>query len=111
MTLPLDRVQGTLDMLILQTLVAGAQHGWAISHQIRDRSGDSLQVNQGALYPALHRLEDRGWVIADWGISDNNRRARFYRLTRDGRAQLATETESWLEFIRAVNRVMQIAPA
>jgi transcriptional regulator len=110
-TLPLDRVQGTLDMLILKTLVAGPQHGWAISHQIRDRSGELLQVNQGALYPALHRLEDRGWVVADWGLSENNRRARFYRLTRDGRAQLATETESWLEFIRAVNLVMQFTPA
>jgi transcriptional regulator len=110
-TLPLDRVQGTLDMLILKTLVTGPRHGWAISHQIRDRSGETLQVNQGALYPALHRLEDRGWVVADWGVSENNRRARFYRLTRDGRSQLATETESWLEFIRAVNLVMQIAPS
>ena len=111
MALPLDRVQGTLDMLILKTLAAGPQHGWAISHQIRDRSGETLQVNQGALYPALHRLEDRGWVLAEWGVSENNRRARFYRLTREGRAQLATETESWLEFIRAVNLVMQIGPA
>ena len=111
MTLPLDRVQGTLDMLILKTLVAGPQHGWAISHQIRDRSGELLQVNQGALYPALHRLEDRGWVSAEWGTSGNNRKARFYRLTAEGRGQLRVETEGWLEFIRAVNLVMQITPA
>ena len=111
MNLPLDRVQGTLDMLILKTLIAGPQHGWAISHHIRDRSRDALQVNQGALYPALHRLEDRGWVSAEWGTSENNRKARFYRLTAEGRAQLRAETEGWLEFIRAVNLVMQINPA
>ncbi len=111
MTLPLDRVQGTLDMLILRTLTAGPRHGWAISHHIRSTSGDALQVNQGALYPALHRLEDRGWVSAEWGTSENNRKARFYRLTADGRAQLRVETEGWLEFIRAVNLVMQINPA
>ena len=111
MTLPLDRVQGTLDMLILKTLIAGPQHGWAISHHIRATSGEALQVNQGALYPALHRLEDHGWVSAEWGTSDNNRKARFYRLTAEGRAQLRVETEGWLEFIRAVNLVMQISPA
>ena len=111
MTLPLDRVQGTLDMLILKTLIAGPQHGWAISHHIRSTSRDALQVNQGALYPALHRLEDRGWVSAEWGTSENNRKARFYRLTAEGRGQLRAETEGWLEFIRAVNLVMQINPA
>lgn len=108
MGLPLDRVQGTLDMLILKTLIAAPQHGWAISHHIRATSRDALQVNQGALYPALHRLEDRGWVSAEWGTSENNRKARFYRLTADGRNQLRVETEGWLEFIRAVNLVMQI---
>ena len=111
MTLPLDRVQGTLDMLILRTLLTGPQHGWAISHNIRTTSRDQLQVNQGALYPALHRLEDRGWVSAEWGTSENNRKARFYRLTAEGRGQLRAETEGWLEFIRAVNLVMQINPA
>ena len=110
MPLPLDRVQGTLDMLVLKSLLAGPRHGWAISHHIRESSREAFQVNQGALYPALHRLEDRGWVRAHWGTSENNRRARFYELTREGRAQLVTETADWLEFIRAVNLVMQISP-
>ena len=108
---PIDRIQGTLDMLILRTLLPGPMHGWAISHHIRDTSRDVLQVNQGALYPALRRLEDRGWVSARWGVSDTNRRARFYTLTAAGRRQLARETEGWLEFIRAVHRVMQLTPA
>jgi len=111
MPLPLDRVQGTLDMLILKTLLPGRQHGWAIAHHIRATSVETLHVNQGALYPALHRLEDKGWVSAEWGTSENNRKARFYRLTAEGRGQLRVETEGWLEFIRAVNLVMQIAPA
>ena len=106
---PLDRVQGTLDMLILKTLSLGRMHGWGISFHIRQTSGEVLQVNQGALYPALHRLEERGWVAAEWGTSDNNRRARFYALTAAGRRQLARETEGWLEFIRAVQSVMQLA--
>jgi len=105
----LDRIPGTVDMLILKTLLAGPMHGWGISHTIRQRSRDVLQVNQGALYPALHRLEDRGWVEAEWGVSESNRRARFYTLTAEGRAQLAVETEGWLEFVRAVHRVMQLA--
>lgn len=114
MTAPLDRldrIQGTLDMLILRTLSGGAMHGWGISHEIRARSSEALQVNQGALYPALHRLEERGWVSADWGLSDNNRRARFYTLTADGRAQLAHQTADWLAFVRAVHQVMQQSPA
>jgi len=106
-----DRIQGTVDMLILKTLSGGTLHGWAISHHIRQSSHDVLQLNQGALYPALHRLEDRGWVTAEWGTSDSNRRARFYSLTAAGRQQLAVETEGWLEFVRAVHRVMQLAPA
>ena len=109
MSLPFDRVQGTLDMLILKTLLAGRQHGWAISQTIRERSGEAFQINQGALYPALHRLEDRGWVKAKWGTTEHNRRARFYTLTRAGRAQLTEETNSWLEYIRAVNLVMQLS--
>jgi PadR family transcriptional regulator PadR len=107
-TLPFDRVQGTLDMLILKTLLGGPQHGWAISHAILASSREAFQVNQGALYPALHRLEDRGWVQARWGTTENNRRARFYTLTREGRAQLVTETEGWLEYVHAVNLVMQL---
>jgi len=107
---PIDRVQGTLDMLVLKTLSLGRMHGWGISFHIRQTSGDVLRVNQGALYPALHRLEERGWVVAEWGTSDNNRRARFYALTVVGRRQLARETEGWLEFIRAVQAVMQLAP-
>jgi PadR family transcriptional regulator, regulatory protein PadR len=108
-TLPFDRVQGTLDMLILKTLLPGAQHGWAISRAIRESSGEAFQINQGALYPALHRLEDKGWVRARWGTTENNRRARFYQLTPAGRAQLAAETEGWLEYVRAVNLVMQLS--
>jgi transcriptional regulator len=110
MAAPLDRIQGTLDMLILRTLLPRPMHGWGISHHIRQSSREVLQVNQGALYPALHRLEDRGWVVAEWGVSDSNRRARYYALTAAGRRQLTQETESWLEFIRAVQRVMQLAP-
>jgi transcriptional regulator len=109
LSLPFDRVQGTLDMLILKTLLAGRQHGWAISQTIRERSGEAFQINQGALYPALHRLEDRGWVKAEWGTTENNRKARFYTLTRAGHAQLTEETTSWLEYIRAVNLVMQLS--
>lgn len=105
----LDRIQGTLDMLILRTLSEGAMHGWAISHDIRARSSDALQVNQGALYPALHRLEERGWLSADWGVSENNRRARFYTLTAKGHEQLADQTSDWLAFVRAVHQVMQLA--
>lgn len=106
---PVDRIQGTLDMLILKTLAGQPMHGWGISHHIRQHSGDVLRVNQGALYPALHRLEDRGWVSAEWGVSDSNRRARFYTLTAQGRKQLARETAGWLEFIRAVHAVMQLS--
>jgi len=109
-TPPVDRIQGTLDMMILKTLTRGPAHGWAISFHIRETSGEVLRVNQGALYPALHRLEDRGWVQAAWGVSDRNRRARFYTLTAAGRRQLARDTEGWLQFIRAVHGVMQLAP-
>ncbi len=107
----LDRIQGTLDMLILRTLRDRAMHGWAISHHIRASSSEALQVNQGALYPALHRLEERGWLTADWGVSENNRRARFYALTDEGRQQLADQTSDWLAFVRAVHQVMQLTPA
>ncbi|HUL74879.1 MAG TPA: PadR family transcriptional regulator [Vicinamibacterales bacterium] len=102
-----DLLQGTLDLLILKTLALGAQHGWGISQRIQQVSGDVLQVNQGSLYPALHRLEEQGWVASEWGVSDNNRQAKFYRLTRAGERQLARETESWEQMAAAVARILQ----
>ena len=101
-----DLLQGTLDVLVLKTLSAGPMHGWGISQRIQQWSEDVLEVNQGSLYPALHRLEEKGWIAAEWGNSDNNRRARFYSLTRSGRRQLAEETESWERFAAAVGRVL-----
>src|SRR6476646_10696074 len=91
----IDLLQGTLDLLILRALRTGTMHGWAISERIQQISQDVLQVNQGSLYPALHRLEHRDWVAAEWGISELGRRARFYRLTTAGRKQLQTETADW----------------
>src|SRR5262245_51330049 len=101
-----DLLQGTLDVLVLKTLSAGPMHGWGISQRIQQLSQDVLEVNQGSLYPALHRLEEKGWISAEWGNSENNRRARFYSLTRLGRRQLAEETESWERFAAAVGRVL-----
>jgi transcriptional regulator len=101
-----DLLQGTLDVLILKTLANGQMHGWGISQRIQQLSQDVLAVNQGSLYPALHRLELKGWIEAEWGSSENNRRARFYDLTRSGRRQLAEETESWERFAAAVGRVL-----
>ena len=106
---PTDRLQGTLDLLVLRVLREGTMHGWGISQRIQLISRNVLQVNQGSLYPALRRLEERGWISAEWGMSENNRRARFYRLTAAGRRQLAQETESWQEFVLAVTRVLQTA--
>ena len=102
-----ELLQGTLDLLILRTLHADPMHGWGIAQRIQNGSRHILQVQQGSLYPALHRLEERGWIAAEWGISDNNRRARFYRLTAAGRRQLARETESWRQFAGAVQLVLQ----
>jgi PadR family transcriptional regulator, regulatory protein PadR len=107
--LPSDRLQGTLDLLILRILRQERMHGWGIAQQIQQISRDVLQVNQGSLYPALRRLEERGWITADWGTSENNRRARFYVLTASGRKQLTRETASWEEFVLAVTRVLQTA--
>jgi len=107
--LPSDRLQGTLDLLILRVLRQERTHGWGIAQQIQQISRDVLQVNQGSLYPALRRLEERGWIGAEWGTSDNNRRARFYQLTAAGRRQLTQETASWEEFVLAVTRVLQTA--
>jgi PadR family transcriptional regulator PadR len=102
-----DLLQGTLDMLILKTLAPGQEHGWAIAQRIQQMSNDVLQVGQGSLYPALHRLEYRGWIRAEWGASENNRRARFYSLTAAGRKQLNAELENWERLTGAVNLVLQ----
>jgi PadR family transcriptional regulator len=102
-----DLLQGTLDLLVLKTLALGPLHGWGISKRIRERSRDVLQVNQGSLYPALYRLEDRGWVESEWGVSPEGRRAKFYRLTADGRKQLSAERAQWRIFTAAVDQVLQ----
>ena len=102
-------LQGTLDLLILRTLQAGAMHGWAIADRIQQISQDVLQVNQGSLYPALHRLEHRGWIEAEWGVSELGRRARFYRLTTAGRRQLALEASEWERMTTAIGRVLKMA--
>ena len=104
-----ELLQGTLDLLILQTLVLGPAHGHTIAYAIEHRSEDVLQVEHGSLYPALHRLEERGWIASFWGTSENNRRARYYRLTPAGRTQLAQQTSRWDELVRAVNRVLRPA--
>jgi PadR family transcriptional regulator, regulatory protein PadR len=104
-----EMVQGTLDMLILRTLVMGPAHGHTIAHAIEQCSDDVLQVEQGSLYPALHRLEDRGWVAAYWGTSENNRKAKYYKLTAVGRKRLTTEKSRWREMVRAIGRVMREA--
>ena len=101
-----DLLQGTLDLLILKTLALGPQHGWGISQRILQISDDVLRVNQGSLYPALHRLEEQGWIDWTWGVSDNNREAKFYRLTRTGQRQLQRETEQWDRMSAAVARVL-----
>ena len=105
----LDLLQGTLDLLILRTLQGGPLHGWAISERIQQISEDVLRVNQGSLYPALHRLEHQGWIEAEWGISELGRRARFYKLTADGRKQLDAERESWQRLTTAIGRVLEMA--
>jgi len=102
-------LQGTLDLLVLQTLVLGPAHGHTIAYAIERRSNDVLQVEHGSLYPALHRLEDRGWIASFWGTSENNRKARYYRLTKAGKKQLAEQTSRWDQLVRAVNRVLRPA--
>lgn len=106
-----DVLQGTLDLLILKAVSLEPMHGWGIAQRIQQISRDALQVNQGSLYPALHRLEDRGWITARWGSSENNRRARFYRLTAAGRTQLTAERANWERFALAVQRVLQAETA
>jgi len=102
-----DLLQGTLDLLILKTLALGPHHGWGVSQRIQQMSREVLQVNQGSLYPALHRLENRGWITAEWGTSENNRKAKFYRLSRRGRAQLETERDQWNRFSEAVGWILE----
>ena len=105
----IDLLQGTLDLLILRTLQVGPMHGWAISERIQQISEDVLQVNQGSLYPALHRLAHRGWIKSEWGISELGRRARFYRLTAAGRKQLEFESRNWDRLAHAIGRVLRMA--
>ncbi len=102
----LDLPQGALDLLILKTIALGPQHGWAISERLHQISGATLQIRQGSLYPALHRLERRGWIKASWGTSDNNRRAKYYELTRKGRAQLGDRTDAWRRLTSVVSLVL-----
>src|SRR5215204_2565664 len=104
----LDLPQGTLDLLILKAVSLGPMHGWAISERIRDVSRATLQIPQGSLYPALHRLERRGWISAEWGASDNNRRAKYYELTRSGRNQLQREADAWRTLTTAVSLVLDM---
>jgi PadR family transcriptional regulator, regulatory protein PadR len=104
-----ELVQGTLDMLILKTLTRGPQHGYGIAQTIRQTSEEVLRVEEGSLYPALHRLEVDGWIDAEWGVSANNRRAKFYRLTARGRKQLAKEADNWERLARAIAQVMETA--
>jgi PadR family transcriptional regulator PadR len=102
----LDVVRGTLDVLILKTVSWGAMHGYAITEAILRQTEDALLVEEGALYPALHRMEAKGWIEAEWGLSDNNRRAKFYRLTPDGRRRLREEMKTWSHYAEAVNKVL-----
>jgi PadR family transcriptional regulator PadR len=104
-----DLLQGTLDLMILRTLDAGSNHGWGISQRIQQISQDVLRINQGSLYPALFRLEAQGWITSEWGSSDNNRRAKYYSLTRSGRRQLIDETENWQRIAEAIARVLEEA--
>ena len=103
----IDLLQGTLDLLVLKTLQPGSTHGWDIAQRIQQVSRDVLKVNQGSLYPALHRLEAQGLVASEWGDSENNRRGKFYKLTPAGRKQLATETDSWERFAGAISLILQ----
>ena len=104
-----DLLQGTLDLLVLRTLVLGPAHGHAIAQAIERGSADVLQVEHGSLYPALHRLEERGWIASFWGTSENNRKAKYYRLTPAGRRQLVAETSRWEQLVKAVGRILHPA--
>ena len=106
-----DNLQGTLTLLVLKTLEQGAMHGWGITLHIQRISNEVLRVEEGSLYPALHRMEQDGWITSDWGLSENNRRARFYRLTAQGRKQLRTECENWQKVTQAVDLVLSFRAA
>jgi PadR family transcriptional regulator PadR len=108
---PGDLLQGTLGILILKALLLRPAHGFAIARWIEDTTSDVLKIEEGSLYPALRRLEDRGWVTSEWGLSENNRRARFYTVTAAGRAHLRSEAAVWLRYSQAVTRVLRAAPA
>ena len=103
-------LQGTLDLLILQTLILGPAHGHTIAHVIEHRSDEVLQVEHGSLYPALHRLQNRGWIAAFWGTSENNRKAKYYRLTPEGKRQLEAQTSRWEQVVRAIGRILKPIP-
>jgi transcriptional regulator len=105
----IDLPQGTLDLLILRTLSLGRQHGWAISERVQQTSSDVLRIQQGSLYPALHRLERRGLIKSQWGTSENNRRAKYYELSKNGRQQLEVETDAWAKLTAAVQQVLETA--
>jgi PadR family transcriptional regulator PadR len=109
MSKQIDLLQGTLDLLILRVVGLEPMHGWGIAQRIQQVSRDVLQVQQGSLYPALHRLEDQGWIVAEWGTSENNRRAKYYRLTRAGRSQLKLERDNWERLAAAVTQILQTA--
>jgi len=104
---PTDLVQGTLDLLILKVVALEPMHGWAIAQRIRQMSGEVLQVGQGALYPALHKLEQNGWISSEWAVSENNRRAKYYTLTKDGRKALQRETADWERLATAISLVVR----
>src|SRR3954462_229438 len=108
---PGDLLQGTLGILILKSLLLGKSHGYAVARWVEDTTGDVLRIEEGSLYPALRRLDDRGWVTSDWGVSENNRRARFYTITAAGRKHLRNEATVWLKYSQAVTRVLRAAPA
>ena len=111
MSKPNDLVQGTLDLLVLKMLALQPMHGWAISLRLRSLSGDVLQVSEGSLYPSLHKLEQEGWISAEWKQTENNRRAKFYALTRQGRKQLESETANWQRLSSAISHVVRLSEA
>src|SRR5215813_6187050 len=111
MSKPADLVQGTLDLLLLKILALEPLHGWAISLRLRSMSGDVLQVSEGSLYPALHKLEQEGWIRAEWKTTENNRKAKFYSLTRLGRRQLESETANWKRLSAAISQVVALSEA
>ena len=106
-----DLLQGTLEFLVLKTLSWGAMHGFAIARWIRKTTDDALEIEEGALYPALHRMERKGWIESDWGVTENNRRAKYYQITRLGKDRLRHEETSWTRYVRAVSKIMAAARA